>query len=159
MMFLILTFIAIFLHPFHMSVTEIHYKKDKATMEISHRIFADDLEKAIERKFNKKCDFTKEQGKEIDGFIEKYIDETFKISADGMALESKFVGKELDKDAIMVYMEIGSVDNVKTVKISDKVLFELFNDQSNLIHFHNGKNVTSKKLNAKVTEANFEFHN
>jgi hypothetical protein len=141
-----------------MCVTEIHYKKEKQTMEISHRIFADDLEEAIEKKFGKKCDLFQPQSAEIDGYVQKYIDETFQVSLDGKTLETKFIGKELDKDALMVYMEIDGIAKPKSIKISDRILFELLKDQTNLIHFHQGKNVISKKLNARASEATFPIN-
>ena len=140
-----------------MSVTEVHYKKDKKTMEISHRIFADDLEKALSKKYNKKFDLSQPEQTDVNIYINKYLDETFRVSSSDMFFKSEFVGKELDKDAILVYMEIDSLPNLKSIRFSDKILFDILPDQSNLVHFHNGKNVESKKVNARNPNCGFEF--
>lgn len=140
-----------------MSVTEIHYKKEEKTMEISHRIFADDLEKAMSKKYNKRFDLSKDAKADVDFYINKYLIETFRVASSDMVFRSDFVGKELDKDAIMVYMEIDSLPNLKSVRFSSRILFDTFTDQTNLIHFHNGKNVESKKVNVRDPECVFEL--
>ena len=45
-------------HKFYVSVTQIDYVPSKKRIEITHRIFIDDLEKALEKKYKKKVYLT-----------------------------------------------------------------------------------------------------
>jgi hypothetical protein len=48
--------IAVFIHPLFVSVTEINHNAKEKTLEISCKVFTDDLEKAIEKSANIKLD-------------------------------------------------------------------------------------------------------
>ena len=68
-------------HKFYVSVTQIDFVPNKKRVEITSRIFIDDLEKALEKKFKKKFYIT--STKEIENseiLIQEYLKEKIKIS-------------------------------------------------------------------------------
>ena len=46
------------IHKFYVSVTQVDYVPSKKRVEITSRIFIDDLEKALTKKYNKKVNLT-----------------------------------------------------------------------------------------------------
>ena len=52
--FLFLTVSAFEVHKFYVAVYQVNYAPEKKMLQITSRIFVDDLSKAIEKKYNKK---------------------------------------------------------------------------------------------------------
>ena len=82
--FLLPFFLAVLLssfawHKFYVSVTQIDFVPNKKRVEITSRIFIDDLEKALERKFKKKFYLTTSNEIEnADVLIQEYLKEKIK---------------------------------------------------------------------------------
>ena len=71
-------------HPFYISVTEINHNAQEKDLEISCKIFADDLEATLEQQNKITIDFSNEKQKaQIDGFIKAYIQKHLQLKADG----------------------------------------------------------------------------
>ena len=66
-------------HKFYVSVTQIDFVPNKKRVEITSRIFIDDLEKALEKKFKKKFYLTTSNEIEnADVLIQEYLKEKIK---------------------------------------------------------------------------------
>ena len=44
-----------------------------------------------------------------------------------------FIGKEYDGDIMRCYLEVEGVKNIQSFEISNKILFDLFEEQQNII--------------------------
>ncbi|MEP1096855.1 MAG: DUF6702 family protein [Cyclobacteriaceae bacterium] len=136
------------LHPFHVSVSEVKYKEEEKAIQISVRIFLDDLEVAIqEYSGNKTLDITlKENWELISENLGKYIPEKFKIYNEKGELEVNYLGAEIEGEVMWAYMEIEKVKKLRTITIRNSLLHETFDDQENLIHFRAFDKVKSARL-------------
>ena len=136
-------------HPFHVSVSDIKYKEDKKAIQISTRIFLDDLELAL-RAFsgNEKLDIMDEESWDfINENLEKYLLDRMKLWDDkGREYELNYIGSEIEEDVMWCYIEIEKVKKLKQVKVWNSILHEVWGDQENLVHFRAFGDVQSARL-------------
>lgn len=147
-----------FLHPFHVSVTEIQYQEKEESLQITHRIFLDDLELGLRNYGYEDADL---YGLEDEGLFEEYLTNylgsNFKLKINGKLLKMKYVGKEIEEDAIWCYMEVNGVKKVDDVEVGHTLLLEIYEDQSNLVHVYNKGEVKSLRLTEGKTFGKVNF--
>ncbi len=122
------------LHKFYVSVTEIEYVEEKQSVQIITRIFIDDLEALLRKRYDKNITLEQlEDETQIDYYIQKYLSGKIQIKINNRLKQLVFVGKEYEEDIVYCYLEIVDVSNINTFNISNKVLFDLFDEQQNII--------------------------
>jgi hypothetical protein len=133
-------------HPFHLSSTELNYNAKESTVELSCRIFTDDLEGALAKKFKIKADLSAEsQHKAMDVFVKKYALANLALKGNSKALALNYLGFEKDNEAIVVYLESAQIKGLKKLETTNSILYDQYDDQSNIIHVtKNGKRKSSK---------------
>ena len=117
-----------------MSITNIEYVADKQELQIMSRVFIDDLEKMLRARVND--DIILNYGRDesaIDQYLEKYINNKLKISLDEQDQKLSFLGKEYENDAVILYVKVSGVSQFNTCGITNKILFEVFDDQQNIV--------------------------
>lgn len=115
------------LHDFHTSLTEINYNPSTKSVEMSIHIFTDDLETALKTKINNNT--------KADALIAKYVQEHFGfLNAQNQKTPLEYIGKELEGDATWIYVESPLPYPINTYSLQNKILFEFFNDQTNLVN-------------------------
>ncbi len=130
-------------HPFHVSSTTLSYNVKSKSVEVTCRIFTDDLEEALFRKYGGKIDLIGKQ-KEMAQLVKKYLNEHLILSWDGQVSQQIFIGYENDHEATLVYFEAKKIDGTKQLQIKNSILYDLFDDQMNIVHFQiNGKRQSS----------------
>lgn len=121
-------------HKFYVSVTEVAYVNEKKSVQIITRIFIDDLENALRQRYNKHLTFTPEnEAEEVEFYLERYLKDKISIQINDKIVAVKYVGREYDNDIVFCYLEITDVKEIKSFQISNKVLFESFDDQQNIV--------------------------
>lgn len=135
------------LHPFHASVCEMEYNSNTRSLEITYRMFLDDLESALVEKYDADLDIMKpDQKEQVDELVEEYLESQFKFWANGAKVEFDYLGSEIEGYALWCFIEITDLDNLETLDIDNKVMLKLFDDQINLVHFNKEDQVRSLKL-------------
>jgi hypothetical protein len=123
-------------HPMHIAVSELNYNTQQRTLEVSHKIFYDDLESTINKRYNVKLNLnTPQELPNADDYIHKYISTSFIVRQQGKVLPMTYVGREYEQDAVWVYYEITNAPITANLLITNQLLMESFDDQSNLLHF------------------------
>jgi hypothetical protein len=134
------------LHPFHLSSTELNYNAKEKTLELSCRIFTDDLEAALAKDFKIKADLSAEsQHKAMDVYCKKYALVNLGLKANSKQLTLTYLGFEKDNEAVVIYLESEQVTGLKKIEITNSILYDQYDDQSNIIHvIKNGQRKSSK---------------
>ncbi len=133
-------------HPVHVSVAEIEHDKNSKALEITVRIFLDDIEKYFQSKHNNnELDIT-EDTFELDHALELYLGKNFEVALSGKQKSMAYLGHEIEGNVIFTYLEIKSVRKVKSIEVHNSLLFETFSDQTNLVHVDLGGDIQSLKL-------------
>jgi hypothetical protein len=147
-----------FFHPFYVSVTEINYNAKNKTIEISSKIFFDDLERQIEKENHVQIDIIKPTDKaKVNLLIANYIKKHLQIKVDGKVLPMNYLGYEIQEDAAWCYLEIPKVNKVKEIEINDNILFQLHKEQINMLNVVVGGKRQSTKLDAPEGKVVFNF--
>jgi hypothetical protein len=134
-------------HPFHLSSTELNYNTKEGTLELSCRIFTDDLEAALAKNYKVKADLSAaSQHKAMDLLIKRYALAHLALKGNLKVLALNYVGFEMDHEAIVVYLESEPIRSLKTLETTNSILYDQFDDQSNIIHITNNGNRKSSKL-------------
>ena len=122
------------LHKYYISVTQINYIEEKQSVQITSRIFIDDFENILRQRYDESITLAgKEEPKTINTFIEKYLKEKIAIKINNNETIITFIGKEYEGDIMRCYLEIEGVESIQSIEISNKILFDLFEDQQNIV--------------------------
>lgn len=137
--FLCLPFVLFFVsftaaHKYYISVTQVNYVKEKKAIQIISRIFIDDLEEVLKARYDEHITLSKNNDSEITNtYIERYLKDKIKFKVNELDKNFVYIGKEYDGDIIRCYLEIENIEMITSIEIKNKVLFDLFEDQQNLM--------------------------
>ena len=152
--FLLFTFLLAFLvsakpiHPYHVGSVEINYNAKTKTFEISAKFFLDDLENSLNAKYNKTLHFGEEKSKAgLDQVLENYFAEYFKLKSNNKFLKINYLGYEEDSESVNIYLESEKVIEPKKVETAVSLLYNLFDNQLNIVHIIVNGNRKSQRLN------------
>ena len=135
------------LHAFHVSVCEIEFDAREQQLEISHRIFLDDLEIGLTDWSSEKVDvLNPSDPKLLDQMIGKYLSENTNYTLNGKEVKATYLGSEREEGVMYCYQVITDVKKVKTLKVTNSLLMETYDDQINIIHIESYEESKSLKL-------------
>jgi len=145
-------------HPFYVSVTEIHHNaKDKA-LEISCKIFVDDMEETLKKNYKAKVDLSSTQSQEQNNkFIADYISKHLVFVADGKPQKLSYIGYEKESEAVYCYFEVPNLPAVKKLDVTNSILHDFNSGQINIMHVVVNENRKSYKLDYPNSQASFSF--
>lgn len=129
-------------HKFYVSIYQVDFVPEKKRIEITARIFMDDLNIALEREFKIKTQVgEKSETPEDLVFLQKYLKKHLRISADGKEQNVQFLSKEIDNNVVIVYLKINEIKKFSSIKIVNSALLEIYSDQQNIMqtNFYNNK--------------------
>ncbi len=128
-------------HKFYVSVTQVEYYAPDKAVQITSRVFIDDMEKALEERYGVDLLLaTAKESPQADAYIEKYLQAKFAVRIDGEPAAWYFLGKKIDGDMIVLFLEVPDInlENLRTVEIQNEVLMDVFEEQKNIVHFKFG---------------------
>lgn len=122
-------------HPLHVSVMEIAHDTNEKELEITLRVFTDDLETAIRNQLNQpEVTILEPIGSTTDKLTWAYLQGKLNVTLDGKKQVLKYLGHEKDEDAMVFYIQVQPVKAWETIELKNSVLTELYSDQSNLVN-------------------------
>jgi len=146
------------MHPFYASVTEITHNSAKNELQVSSRIFTDDLENTLKKQFKAKFDIIKPANrKQVEGYIATYLSQHLTIKLDGKIVPLHFIGYKIEEDAVWSFLEAENIPAPKKVEVKNDVLYEQHATQTNMVHVIVGGKRQSSKLDQPVTTVSFGF--
>lgn len=136
-------------HPFYVSVCEINVNEEQKNIQVMQRIFADDFEDTLNKKYNLQLDIlAMEDLSSLDSLIAAYYREHFSISLDGQPHVMNFVGSEVEEDVVWCYMEAAFKQDFKEISIHNGLLMDEIDEQNNLVHVTKNGKIKSLKLSS-----------
>ena len=150
--------LAFFLHPFYISVTEMHYNSDDKSFEVSMKLFIDDIEDALEAQGTGALKMnTAQEHPEIDRYLRTYLHKNFFVTVDGVEKNFQFVGKEYEGEVVWCYLLFREVSDPSQVNIRHVALTDLFEEQQNIIHMILKGQKKSLRLHRGFLEDSVDF--
>jgi len=153
---LLVTPVLLAFHPYYISVTEIKYKDAEKSLQVSCKIFTNDLETTLRKIHGTQVDLLHPKDKAFtEKLVAHYINTHLKISVNKKQHELDFIGYEKEEEAVWVYFEVKNITLPKTISIEDNLLYEYLPAQINMVHTE----VKGKKQSSKVAnpEKKIEF--
>lgn len=136
------------IHPYHVGSVEFNYNSKSETFEISGKFFLDDLENALKEKYGKAVHFNDAKYKsQINAYLIQYCEEYLKLKTDNKFLKIRYLGYEEDSESVNIYLESEKVIQPKKVETAVSFLYNLFDDQMNIVHIIVNGNRKSHRLN------------
>ena len=145
-------------HPFYVSVCQIDHNPETDALEISFRLFMDDLEQALETMGTDLLRLgTEREAEKADLYISRYLARHVEIEISGRRVSAAFLGKEVDSDAIWCYLEVENIPVLETMTMTNTLLLETFEDQVNLVHVNAGGQKKSLLFNGQQVRQTLDF--
>lgn len=121
-------------HKFYVSIYQVDFVPEKKRVEITARIFLDDLNTAMEQEYNAKIHLGEKAESAQDVlFLQKFLQKHLKIAIDGKERNIQFLSKELENNVLIIYLKINDIKKMSAMKIQNNALLELNSDQQNII--------------------------
>ncbi|MBB1192779.1 hypothetical protein DNC80_03745 [Flavobacterium sp. SOK18b] len=134
---LILSMSSFAAHKFYVALFQVNYVSEKKMIQITARIFVDDLNNALEKKQNRKVNLGSEMETADDVLLlKKYLNEKFIVKVDGQTKVINFVSKEMEGDVLICYLSIKEIKKMKALDIYNAVLTQNNAEQQNIMHFN-----------------------
>ena len=117
-------------HPLHTTLTEIALDSTDGTMRLTIRAFADDFSAVVARHAGKPrpSDYNV-----LEADIASYISATVSVEENGRKAPLTWGGLRRTGDLMWVTVRVPSVRSLRGVKIATTLLFEIFDDQVNIV--------------------------
>jgi hypothetical protein len=145
-------------HPFYVSVTEINTNATAKTLEISCKFFSNDLEQIIEKDYKTQLDITLEKYKaDFDKYIPDYVAKHLQLIVNGKQVVINYIGFEMEKQSAYTYFEVSNITTLKTINITNRLLYDFTDQQINIMHITVSDKRQSTKLNYPDSQAAFSF--
>ncbi|MGN7783558.1 DUF6702 family protein [Niabella sp. 22666] len=146
-------------HPYHVSATEMEYDAKSKRVEISTKIFTDDFETVLAKVYKQKTDLSNPKLKtQMTVLVNKYITTHLTLKTGDKILPLQLYDWEIDHEAVYVYaIAEAPAFNIKSIMVENKVLYDLFDDQVNIVHFIYKGNRKSAKLVYPETKLSLAF--
>ncbi|MDX2247005.1 MAG: DUF6702 family protein [Bacteroidia bacterium] len=145
-------------HPFYLSITEMDYNAQNQSLEVSIKLFTDNLEAAlISQKTPNSGSLAAIESPDIDKKIEQYLSEKFLVIANGKPVVFTFRGKEVMPDVTWCYLEGKNISAIKTLKVKNLLLLEVYDSQKNIVHLDVNGNKKSLLLQRGKVEEEVQF--
>jgi hypothetical protein len=125
-------------HPYYMSVTEFEYKPAEKEVQVSCKIFTDDLEEALKKENKRKVDILNSAAKkENEQLLNSYLEQHLRLQLDGKPVVLKMIGFEQEGEAVWIYLVTTNTPAFKSAVVFNDLLYSYREDQLNIIHFKN----------------------
>jgi len=159
-------------HAFYVSVCQIDFNTKTARLEIAIKTFTDDFERALEEVSKKRLHLG--TSREFNGtfeIIKKYLEDHFEIQLNDSPVDLIYLGKEVEIDVTWCYIESTRIslpnDHSNSqpvtqlptgkIKVTNRILFETFENQSNIVHIRIGEHQKSLLLSGSSESESVTF--
>lgn len=128
-------------HRYHFGLTELSVNARTQSLEIAHRFFVADVERALSLSADKEMQDAQKQ-------MEAYVNQHFQLlSASGELVKPKWVGMESDVHDVWIYQEIPLAEvEGKSFKVRQSMLMEIERDQVNTLNLTRAGNTETFTL-------------
>lgn len=135
-------------HKYYLSLTQIDFKSETKTVQITINVFMDDIETAINKDYNIDLQLTsKNELVNNDIYFKKYLKDKLLFKINQNIKSYTYLGKEYEGDLVYFYLEIKDVATIKNFSITNKILLQHCPKQQNLVKYNIGKQHKSTMLN------------
>ena len=158
LLFLIVPLLSFSTHKYYLSLTQIEYKSEARSLQIIINVFMDDIEIALNEKYQINLQLTSEEElKNNDIYFHNYLKEKLHLKINDVSREFNYLGKEYDGDLVYFYLEIENINEINSLEVVNTLLISNFPKQENLLKTKIHNKHQSLLLTAKKTTGLLKF--
>ncbi|MFN3753387.1 DUF6702 family protein [Flavobacterium sp.] len=140
-------------HRFYVSIYQIDFVPQKKRIEITTRIFMDDLNDAVTKAYKKSTNIgTQKETPEDVALLKKYLAENFKLIVNGKSKAYNYLSSEVESNVVICYLSIKEVSKVTSLEVENSILIDVHSEQQNIIQFNNNGKKQNLLLSASITK-------
>jgi hypothetical protein len=141
-------------HPIHISVVNIDYISDSNLVKYSVRLFWDDFQTIVNKKYNTMLNFGKQSrmtSKEQES-VRKYINTALIIkNSDNEVINPIFLGWKVEEMSVWLFFRASTKSTSDNFTIENRIMLEVFADQKNLLILRKADEEKGLEFNQRVT--------
>jgi hypothetical protein len=135
-------------HKFYVAIFQVKHVPEKKMIQITARIFTDDLNNALQKKYKQPFHLgEKEEAPEELALMKQYIADNFKVDVNRQRKPLVFISKEIENNVLVCYFKITDVPKIGDLSVTNTILFDFVTEQQNIIQI----TVGSEKENMLLT--------
>ncbi|MGL2986248.1 DUF6702 family protein [Flavobacterium sp. RSSA_27] len=124
------------MHKFYVAIFQVQFVPEKKRIQITSRIFLDDLNKALEKKYHQKTTIGIGSEKPEDLILlKKYFAENLKIKLNNQQQSLNYISSEVEEDVLVSYLSIKEITKFQNLSIQNSLLMDWNSEQQNIMHF------------------------
>lgn len=136
----LLTLMSFTTHKFYVSIYQIEFSAEKKRLEITSRIFIDDINEALKQAYQRPVHMGEPTESASDReMFRKYMDDRFQLVINGRKYSLKYHSSEVEGNILISYFSIPGIDKIQSIKVSNHALMEIYESQQNIIQFEANK--------------------
>jgi len=121
-------------HKFYVGIHQVNYSKEKKMLQITSRIFVDDLEEALKLKHKREFMIGDNNATADElALMKKYLTDNFSIKVNGKLSPLNYLSSELEANVLICYFNIRDISKITSLEINNKILFDYVTEQQNII--------------------------
>ena len=123
-------------HPIHVSVTSLDINTEKDTIFVSQKMYTEDFKLLFYHLYEKNIKPLQDKNLTQDelNLINGYMKDAFVVESGSTRLPLGFVRKDQDEESIWLYYTCPlPSDNISALMLTNSLLLQLFDDQTNLV--------------------------
>ncbi len=145
-------------HPFYVSICQVNFNEQSQSLEISVKIFVDDLIEGLSEEGHSKLYIGEaKEDAHTDEYIYDYLKKSIRFKVNEKDVEPAFVGKEMEKDVVWTYLEIDNIADLNDIEVNCNLLTDVFSDQSNIVQVTKSGKTKNLLLSKRDTNGRLKF--
>ena len=143
-------------HKYYVSTSLFNFTENNS-LQVTLRIFKDDLSNAISKNYLSESSDDLDL---IDKFyfnkLEDYFNLNLNVLIENKKIKLNLLGLETKNDMYVCFLEIENLESFTKLSLENKILFEIFKDQQNIIHVKKNSKKRSfiSRINNSVLSVN-----
>ena len=113
---------------------EIDYRPNRSVLQITIRVFTDDWQLMINTVYDQdlRLDPDSDAAQTVIHSSD-YLQKEIELKLNDTEVQPVFLGRDYQNDQIVFYLEVKDVAELKTLAVSNSILFELLEGQQNIV--------------------------
>ena len=148
------------LHDYYVSSTEVIFVEDKQQLQVTTRIFIDDLEAYFNAQTEDKIQLQPDlEPAKTDSLVHVFFKNNFNLFFDKKEVAINYIGRQYIEDQILIYAEATEVYPPSSFEIHNTILIPFRTGQQNIVHLKTTNTKKSFLMDAsKTILAQFWIH-
>lgn len=131
---ILLTLLSFSAHKFYVGIYQIDYVPQKKMIQITSRIFLDDINSAMAEKYSRKMLVGEPNQTDQDEIVlRKYLKDNLVIKVNGKVVPIEFMSMEVENDVLVCYLRSVNISKVTKFEIINNILIDYVTEQQNII--------------------------